>query len=66
MQIHTYNAEDVIDLLNYHDQEFMFDQISDQKGSTLEADELQSKPKERTMTEFPEGLGLAEAGIIVF
>jgi len=66
MQIHTYNAEDVFELLNYHDQAFMLDHISEQKGSTLEAEELQPKPKARTMTEFPEGLGLAEAGIVVF
>jgi hypothetical protein len=49
MQIHTYSAEFVFELLNYHNQELMFDQISEQKESTLEAEELQPKPKERTM-----------------
>ena len=49
MHIHRYSAEDVFKLLNYHDQELMFDHISEQKESTLEAEELQPKSKERTM-----------------
>jgi hypothetical protein len=44
MQIHAYNAEDV--LLNYHNQELMFNHISEQKESTREAEELQPEPKE--------------------
>jgi hypothetical protein len=44
-----YNDEDVFDLLNYHDQELTSDHISEWKESTLEA----------------EGLGLAEAGIMM-
>jgi hypothetical protein len=66
MQTHTYNTEDVFESLNYVDQELMFDHISEQKESTLAALELQPKPKERTMTEFPEGHGLTEAGIMAF
>jgi hypothetical protein len=44
-----HSAEDVFELLNYHDQELMFNHISEQRKSTLEAEELQPKPKERTM-----------------
>jgi hypothetical protein len=46
MQIHTYNAEDVFELLNYVDQELMFDHISEQKESTLETEALQPKPED--------------------
>lgn len=35
------------ELLNYHDQEFMLDHISEQKGSTLQAEELQPKDYDR-------------------
>jgi len=65
VQIHTYCAEDVFELLNYHDQELTLYHLETWKQSTLEETGA-PKPKERTMTEFPEGLGLAEAGIIVF
>ena len=34
------------ELLNYVDQELMFDHISEQKESTLEAEELQPKPED--------------------
>jgi hypothetical protein len=55
------------ELLNYHDQELMFDHIFEHKQSTLEAEELEPEPKESTTTisELNEWLGLPEAGIMV-
>jgi hypothetical protein len=46
----TYSAEDVFELLNSHDQEFMLDSLVEiQKQSMLEeAYEPESEPKERT------------------
>lgn len=53
------------ELLNYHDQELMFDHIFEHKQSTLEAEELEPEPKERTtmVLKLTEWLGTIEAGI---
>jgi len=65
----TYNAVDVFELLNYHDQELMLDLDETAKQRALEeVGEPKPRPKEQTMTvlKLTEGLGLIEPGITVF
>jgi predicted restriction endonuclease len=69
-QIHTYDAEDVSELLNSNDEKLTLDNLVEiWRQSTLEeAEEPQPEQKDRTMTvsKPTEGLGLTEAGIQVF
>jgi len=64
VQICTYDAESV-ELLNNHDQKLTLNHHEIWKQNTLEEDE-EPEPKERTIENLTERLGLSEAGIKVF
>jgi len=68
-----YNAEDVIELLQYHDHELILTsffkfEIKDPLQKAEEAEEPKPEPKSRTttVTKLSEGLGPIEDGIKVF
>jgi hypothetical protein len=63
-----YDVEDIFELLNYHNLNLMLNHLVEiRKQTTPEAEELECKPHNRTMTvsKFTEGLGLIEANIKV-
>jgi cysteine synthase len=68
--IRAYGAEDVFELLNYHDQELTLGHLVEirKQSAVEEAEEPEPDPKERAMTvlNLTEGLGVTEAGIKVF
>jgi hypothetical protein len=65
-----YDAEDVLELLNYHNQEYTLDHLAEiLKLSALgEPEDPENELKERNMTvwKFTEGSRVTEAGIGVF
>jgi len=70
MQIRTYDAEDVLELPNSHEQELTLENLVEiQKQNTLEeAEEPEPGPEDRTVTvsKLTEGFGIMDAGIRVF
>jgi DNA-binding transcriptional MerR regulator len=66
-QIRTYDAEDVLELLNCRDQEVALENISEirKKIDPEEADEPEPKHNEMTV-KFTEGLGNIAAGTMLF
>jgi hypothetical protein len=65
MQIHTYDAEDIFQSLNYCDQDLNFDRLFEirKQGPFEEAKEPESDSKEWTVMvlNLTDGLGLVEA-----
>lgn len=52
VKICTYDARGVFELLNFHDQELMFDHcaVIQKQNAVEEAEELEPEPKNRTVT----------------
>jgi hypothetical protein len=69
-QIRTYNAEEVFELQNSHDQELTLDDLVEirKQSAFEEAEETEPEYKERTVTvlNLAEGRGLIEADVKVF
>ena len=65
-QIHTYDTEDVSELLNSHNQEFMLNHLVEVLKQATHED-AQMEPKERAMmvTKLTEEHGLTRAGLKV-
>jgi len=65
-----YDAENVVALLNTHDDELTLDHLVETRKQSgfKQAEELEPEPKQRTMRVFKlaESRGIAEAGIRIF
>ena len=69
-QIRMYDAENVVALLNTHDDELTLDHLVETRKQSgfKQAEELEPEPKQRTMRvlKLAESRGIAEAGIRIF